>query len=187
MNKSVIASVSLLLASVAVAIAADTASMPPMPKPQDEHQWLQRFVGEWDLEGEFTLEPGQPPIKTHGTETVRSLGGFWIISEVKGEFMGQPMQGVMTLGYDPKRSQYVGTWVDSMGDHLWRYEGAVSESGDKLTLESEGPCPMQPGRTAQMKDVTEFQGDDVRVLTTHVQLEDGQWVAPMKMTARRKK
>jgi hypothetical protein len=32
-------------------------------EPQKEHQWLQRFIGEWTFEGEAMMEPDQPPSK----------------------------------------------------------------------------------------------------------------------------
>jgi len=180
----------VLLASAAVTIAADTAEefkMPEMPKPQKEHQWLQRLVGEWEGEGEITMEPGQEPMKTKGTETARSLGGFWVVADHKGEMMGAPMSAVMTLGYDAKKKKYVGTWVDSMQDYLWQYEGTVDESGDKLILETEGPCPMRPGQLTKFKEVLEFKGDDEKVFTSSIQMEDGQWVTPVKIVSRRKK
>ena len=42
-------------------------------EPQKEHEWLQKLVGEWASEAEATMEPGQPPAKFTGTESVRSL------------------------------------------------------------------------------------------------------------------
>ena len=54
-------------------------------EPQKEHQWLQKLVGEWTYEGEATMEPGEPPAKMTGTESVRSLGGLWILAEGQGE------------------------------------------------------------------------------------------------------
>jgi hypothetical protein len=45
-------------------------------EPQQEHQWLQQLVGEWTYEAEATMEPGQPPSKFEGSESVRSLGGL---------------------------------------------------------------------------------------------------------------
>ena len=43
-------------------------------EPQKEHQWLQKLVGEWTCESEATMEPGKPPERFKGTESVRSLG-----------------------------------------------------------------------------------------------------------------
>ena len=37
-----------------------------MPEPQAEHQWLQKLVGDWTVEGEAPMEPGQPPMTFRG-------------------------------------------------------------------------------------------------------------------------
>src|SRR5215218_10383358 len=74
-----------------------------LPAPQKEHEWLQQLAGEWETETEAVFGPGQPPVKCKGTETTRVLGGFWAVAEVKGNPMGMPMTGVMTIGYDPQK------------------------------------------------------------------------------------
>jgi hypothetical protein len=186
MKKSVLASLALLLGVAALSIAADSVEMPEMPAPQKEHQWLQKFVGDWITKSEISM-PGQDPMTVEGTETVKSLGGFWIVSDLKCDFGGQQMHGIMTVGYDPKTKQYVGSWIDSMTDHFWKYEGELDASGKKLTLNSEGPCPMKGGQLTKMRDVVEFQDDDTRTLTSYAQGDDGQWQSFMKMTATRKK
>ena len=50
-------------------------------EPQKEHEWLQNLVGEWTYESECSVEPGKPPERFSGSETVRSLGGLWILCE----------------------------------------------------------------------------------------------------------
>lgn len=57
-------------------------------EPRKEHQWLQKLVGEWTYETEAPMEPGQPPEKFTGTESVRLLGGLWIVAEGQGEMPG---------------------------------------------------------------------------------------------------
>lgn len=186
MKKSVLASVVLLLGAATLALAADSVEMPEMPTPQKEHQWLQKFVGQWATETEISM-PGQEPMTIEGEETVKSLGGFWIISDLKCDFDGGQMHGVMTVGYDPRSKQYVGSWIDSMTNYFWKYEGELDASGKKLTLNSEGPCPMKGGELTKMRDVVEFVDDDTRTLTSYAQDENGQWQSFMKMTATRKK
>src|SRR5262245_57504178 len=67
--------------------------------PQREHKWLQRFVGEWTSETEMNMEPGKPPEKVFGTDSVRSLGGLWILAEGQGDMpCGGPMSMMLTLG-----------------------------------------------------------------------------------------
>jgi hypothetical protein len=174
---------------VAVVLAGGAAGqdVPKPPAPQKEHAWLRQFAGEWEAESEMVVEPGKSPVKCKATETARVIGGFWVMGEFKGEFMGAPMTGVMTLGYDPAKKKYVGTWVCSMCDHLWTYEGTVDASGKVLTLETEGPNPAAPGKTAKMRDVIEWKDKDTRVMTSAMLGDDGKWHPFMTMTARRKK
>lgn len=77
--------------------------------PQKEHQWLQKLVGEWTYETEAMMGVDQPPEKTTGTESVRSLGGLWVLAEGQGEMCGTHAITLMTLGYDPQKQRYVGT------------------------------------------------------------------------------
>ena len=84
-------------------------------EPQKEHQWLQKLVGEWTYESECSMEPGKPPERFAGSERVRSLGGLWVLCEGSSEMPGGGMATtLMTLGYDPQKRQYVGSFVASM-------------------------------------------------------------------------
>ena len=158
-----------------------------LPGPQKEHEWLQQLVGEWDSEAEFSLGPGQPLQKSPGTESVRSIGKFWVVAEGKGTFMTTPVSSVLTLGYDPQKKKYVGTWIDSMFNYLWKYEGTVDTAGKVLTLETEGPCPAAPGELCKFKEVLELKGKDHKVFTSSMQQEEGNWMTIVTVSYRRKK
>ena len=145
-------------------------------EPQKEHHWLQKLVGEWTFEGEAMMGPDQPPAKSTGTESVRSVGGLWVVAEGQGDMPGGGAATMMmTLGYDPQKQRYVGTWIGSMMTHLWVYDGALDAAERVLTLEAEGPSMAAEGQMAKYKDVIEFKSDDQRVLTSHVLGDDGQW------------
>ncbi|MBD1914094.1 MULTISPECIES: DUF1579 domain-containing protein [unclassified Leptolyngbya] len=149
----------------------------PMPvHPQKEHQWLQKLVGEWTYETEAMMGPDQPPVKSTGTETVRSIGEIWILAEGQGEMPGCGLATtLMTLGYDPQKQRYVGTWVGSMMTHLWQYDGELNADETVLTLNSEGPAMTGDEKLGKYKDVIEFKSDDHRILTSHMLRDDGQW------------
>ncbi len=137
-----------------------------MPQPQQEHQWLQKLVGEWTYETEAAMGADQTPMMSAGTESVRSLGGLWVMAEGQGEMPdGSPATTVMTLGYDPAKKKFVGTFVGSMMTHLWVYEGELDEGRKVLTLDAEGPSFTDPNKTAKYKDTIEIKSDDHRVLT----------------------
>ena len=158
-------------------------------EPQKEHQWLQKLVGEWTYEADATMEPGKPSEKFKGTESVRSLGGLWILAEGQGEMPGGAIgTTMMTLGYDPQKKSFVGTWIGSMMTHLWRYEdGALDAAGRVLTLNAEGPSMSGDGTMAKYQDVIEFKSDDHRTLTARILRADGTWHQFMTVHYRRKR
>jgi len=173
-------------AFVAVLAASSVAQDAPQPpKPMKEHEWLQQLVGEWDTESEIVTEPGKPPMKSKGSESARSIGGFWILSEHKGDAFGTPFTGILTLGYDAEKKKYVGTWVDSIMPRLWEYQGSVDAAGKILTLDAEGPGH-EPGKLAKYRESLEVQSKDRKVFTSSVE-KDGKWVGYLTINYRRKK
>ncbi|MGH9672403.1 MAG: DUF1579 domain-containing protein [Bryobacteraceae bacterium] len=157
-------------------------------EPQKEHQWLQKLVGEWTSEAEMKMKPDEPPVKSRGTESVRSLGGLWVLAEGEGEMPGGgAATTLMTLGYDPEKKRYVGTWVGSMMTHMWLYEGAIDASGNVLTLNTEGPGMAGDGKMASYQDVIEFKSDDHRILSSQVLGDDGKWQRFMTANYRRQR
>lgn len=156
-----------------------------MPAPAKEHEWLQRFVGDWDAEIEMAAGPGQPAMRSRGSNRGRIVGGFWLVMEGKNhEF---PFVFQLTLGYDVQHRRYVGTWLDSMSSYLWHYVGQVDASGRILTLETEGPFPPIPGAPmTKFRERTEFLNKDHRVFTSMRLDERGQWTQLLKIDFRRK-
>ena len=163
------------------------AAMPEMPKPVKEHKWLQRFVGEWKSDLKMYMEPGKPPLTAKCTESYRKLGGFWVVGETKGKMMGQSFEGLLTLGYDPAKKYFVGSWTDSGTSYLWRYTGALNGTGRILTLNTEGPCPMKPGKLSKFKEIIEFHSNNHRTFKSMLQGDDGKWTTMMTIDSRRQK
>lgn len=155
-------------------------------EPQNEHHWLQKLVGEWIYETKASMGPDHPPEKATGTESVRLLGGLWMIAEGQGEMPGGgDATTLMTVGYDPEKQRYVGSWVGSMMTHLWLYEGELDISNHRLSLHSEGPSMMDEDKMAKYKDVIEFEDDDHRMMSSYVLSDDGQWHLFMTVNYRR--
>lgn len=161
---------------------------PPQPsQPQEEHQWLQQLVGEWESHAKANTGPDQPAFECHGTEKIRAIGGLWVVAEGESHPMGMTVQTMLTLGYDPEQKKFVGTWIDSMMNHMWKYEGTLDESGKKLTLMTEGPSFTAPGETARYKEVLELKNKNEKLWTTYVKPDGGEWVEFMSATAKRVK
>jgi hypothetical protein len=143
-------------------------------EPQKQHQWLHRLVGEWTAEMEAAMGPGEPVQKTKGRERVRSLGGLWVICEGEGEMPGAgAVQSVLTLGFDPTKKCFVGTFIASMMSYLWNYDGALA--GNVLTLDAEGPSMKGDGSLAKYHDIITMLSDDERTLTSEALGDDGKY------------
>ncbi len=171
----------------AVALGAATLQDPPAPaQPLEQHQWLQQLVGEWAGTSEAKMEPGAEPMRMEFTETVRSVGGLWILAEGRFDVGGQPMHGVLSLGYDPAKKHFVGTWLDSMQTHLWVYRGSLDDAKKVLTLETEGPAFDDATKMAKYRETIELPGDGKRSFTSSVQGADGAWTTFMRAEYRRK-
>ena len=78
----------VLFGTVGLVCAQDP---PQFPGPEQEHQWLQKFVGDWITESKGIMGPDQPPLECSGTLASHMVGGFWVINEMKGDLMGTPM------------------------------------------------------------------------------------------------
>jgi Protein of unknown function (DUF1579) len=178
----------LSLAATLLGFAPLGAQEPNAPsKPEKEHQWLHQFVGEWETAAEGTAGPGQPAFTCQGKTTSRMLGGLWLVSETQNDVGGTTINAIQTIGYDPETKKYVGTWVDSMINHMWKYEGTVDPTGKILTLEAKGPNMISPGKVASYRDSFEFKSADHIVNISSMLMEDGKWVQFMKGSMKRKK
>ncbi len=154
-------------------------------EPSKEHRWLQKLVGEWTCE---MGEPDKPGETWTATERVRSIGGLWVVAEGEGEMGGHSaVTTIMTLGYDPQKQRFVGTWLGSMMTFLWVYDGELDAEERVLTLNAEGPSMEREGKLARYQDIIEFKSDDHRVLTSRMLGDDGQWHHFLTAHYRRKK
>jgi hypothetical protein len=164
-------------------MSTETAQQQPTAaEPQDEHRWLQKLVGEWTYRSETIVEAGKPPEVTSGTETVRSFGDLWITADMPGG-MGT---SIMTLGYDPQKGRFVGTFISTGMTLLWVYDGSLDAAKKVLTLNCEGPSMTGDGSTAKYQDVHELVSDDERIFRSQTQDASGKWTEFMRMTYRRK-
>lgn len=175
-----------VLFSIRAEDAKPKDGMPPMPKPQKEHEWFKQLEGEWTTESEMFMGPDQPPVKSKGAETVRLIGGFWAQCENKGEVMGAPFTGILTVGYDAEKKEYVATWIDSISSKMWQYKTTLDTAGKALIFEIEGPCPMEPAKIVKIKETLEIKDKDNKVFTSMMEI-DGKWVTALTVKYTRKK
>jgi len=141
--------------------------------PQQEHHWLDQLIGSWTTESECQMRPDQPPQKSSGKLTGRTLGGLWTVLEGEGE---DPEAGswstMMTLGYDSKRGRYVGNFVASMMSYLWQYEGTIDTTTGKLVLNASGPN-FESDEIAKYQDILEIKDANHWTLLSQIMTDEG--------------
>jgi len=160
--------------------APSQIASPALQKPQAEHEWLQQFVGEWESKTESHLDPDREPEISTAVERIRPLGRFWIVNEIDAVMFGAPFHGIQTLGYDPKKKTFVGTWVDSVSSFVWTYQGKLNRERTALTFYSEGPCPNTPDRLTKIKDVLEIIDKNHKLYASYILDNHGDWTLCME-------
>jgi hypothetical protein len=177
-----------LLAGCASPDAKDSPSPKvPMTAAAEQHVWLRQLVGDWAISSEATMEPGGEPWHMDSTERVRAIGDLWVLGEGSASLDGAPFSTVLTLGYNPAKGVFVGTWIDSMTAHMWHYEGTLDSEKRVLTLDTTGPSFGDPSKTARYRDAIELKGPRERTLTSSVLGDDGTWTTFMRAKYTRKR
>ena len=144
-------------------------------KPQKDHEWLHQLLGNWKVHHDCEMPDGTKSM-TEGTMNCRSLGGMWLICESMGESPeGEAWSSLMTLGFDPTKGHYVGTFVGSMMANIWEYEGELDASGKRLPLNTTGP-KFDGSGTCNYRDTIEIIDADTWLFGSEMQNEDGSWV-----------
>ncbi len=154
-------------------------------KPQKEHQWLDQLVGEWNAAHSCTMPDGKVS-QAFGTMVCRSLRGMWLVCDSNGKSTeGEVWSSIMTVGFDPGKDRYVGTFIGSMMANIWLYEGDIDATGKRLPLETEGAAFVGSG-TCKYRDTIEIVDSDSWLFTSEFQTEAGDWNQFMRIEHKRK-
>lgn len=155
-------------------------------KPTTQHQWLRRLIGSWTFEHEIADADGKP-VTVRGTETFRAIGDVWVQGEAHTAMPdGSEHVSVMTLGFDPAKGRFVGSWTGSMMANLWVYDGELDAAERVLSLYSDGPkWDGTPGLIPYM-DVVTIIDDNTRTLSGNMKDADGKWQSFMTVEYKRK-
>ena len=128
-------------------VAAEKAAMmekvKAMTSPQDAHKALEPLAGKWTYTSKFWMAPDAPPEEKSGTaENTMVYGGRFLKQEVKGEWMGQPFEGLGFTGYDNIRGQYETVWLDSMATGILFISGQFDSATKTLAQSGSNSCPI---------------------------------------------
>ncbi len=155
------------------------AEMMRLATPNEHHAELGKAVGNWTAKTSFIMDPAQPPVTGEGKMTVKwVLGGRYIMSEFKMDFMGEPFEGIGYTGYDIAHEQYISTWADTMSTTITYLTGSMD---DENTMTLFGTATTPKGDNL-MKIVSTWIDDDTMTDTFYDQMPDGTWTQSGNIT-----
>lgn len=141
-----------------------------------EQTWLQQLIGEWTYEFSTADSSEHPGFTATGTESVRPVGEVWIVAENKGRGSdGSLSHSIMTVGFEPEKARFSGSFVGTMVPVLFLYDGGLSSDGKSLILETEGPAMTEGRTTDKYRDISRIIDENNRELIAQVLGDDGQW------------
>lgn len=153
--------------------------------PGEMHKWIAKGVGTWDATVKMMM-PGEPEQESKATVTTRMMfDGRYAHSRFQGSFMGQPFEGLSTLGYNKAAGRFESVWIDSMSTMTMFATGHLDAAGKVLTLTGEmmDPATKKP---IKQKMVTTWKSDDRFVDEMYHEM-DGKEVKVMEIVYTRAK
>lgn len=124
-------------------LQAQMAKMKELGTPGAEHAVLNNFIGKWKVTSHSWMKPGDAPQESKATSTFKwVLDGHFLQQKYKGDWAGEPFEGIGFLGYDKMKKKYVSVWMDSMATSF--FESAGQYHAATRTIKDSGTfaCPL---------------------------------------------
>lgn len=184
----------LMLAALAVptVLAGDKADQKMQEawakymQANENHEFLAKGVGCWDVETTMYEGEGKEPVKSKAMSKDKMVfDGRYLKSHFQGEINGMPFKGIGYTGYDNAAKKFVSTWMDNMGTGITTMTGDMDESGKTIVFNGEAVNPLT-GKNQQFKSVMTLVDDDKQTFVMYDVEDDGTEVKTFEMVYTRK-
>lgn len=155
--------------------------------PSEMHKWMEEMNGTWEGTVLTWMDPSALPSKAKATNIQTSvLGGRYVVGNFTSDMMGQPFEGMSTMGYDNGRKVFVSTWIDNMGTGMVKMEGKFNAETKTLYLSGKQTDPISHKETDIREEMRMIDGDNYQMTMYGAGL-DGKEMKFMEGTFTRKK
>ena len=155
--------------------------------PGDMHKWMGKTNGTWEAETSQWMDAAAPPAKAKATNVQTFVaGGRYVIGKFTSTMMGQPMEGISTMGYDNGKKMFVSTWIDNLGTGIAQMSGTYDEATKTLKLKGYQTDPVT-GKDSDLREEMKMIDDNTYTLTMYGPGMDGKEMKFMEGTFKRKK
>lgn len=155
--------------------------------PGENHKHLAWYAGDFTFTNKMWMDPGQPPSESTGTmHGEMILGGRYVQTSWKGNFMGMPFEGQGTDGYDNIAKKHVSAWIDNMGTGVLYSTGTCEQGGKVCNMSGDHMDPMT-GQKITMRSVTTWLDENTFRMEMFSKYHSGNEMKVMEITGTRKK
>lgn len=157
--------------------------------PGPAHEFLKKYIGDWDVEISTWSGPGAPAQTSKGTMTNRLIfDGRYVKCDFEGAMGGMAFKGFEIIGYDLFKKMYTTFWIDNMSTAFLTTSGTLDKSGNVLTETGSSPDPITDGKAMQkFRNVTTFTGDGKYTFEMFMVMPDGKEAKGMELVCTRKR
>lgn len=107
----------------------------PRSGPGAGQKFLQRFVGEWDVEKAFFPPKGGDPVRARGTCVQTMIhGGRFLRSEFVFKTPAGEATGLGVIGFEPDTGLFSSVWTDSRATRLSLRQSETPFDGEQIVL-----------------------------------------------------
>jgi hypothetical protein len=162
------------------------AQMQKFGTPGAEHQALQPLVGKFTATVRNWMKPGDKPTESTGTsDSAWVLSGRFLRQEFKGQFGGQPFEGLGFTGFDKVRSEYQSIWLDSMGTGIMKVAGTFDAASKTIKQSGTMSCPLTGEKAMPYRSELKIDGPNQHTYTSYSQGPDGKEFKGMEIVYKR--
>ncbi len=155
--------------------------------PSAGHEILKGMEGNWDVTARTWMKPGDKPEPSTGTSAVSwVLDGRFLKQEYKGDFAGQPFNGIGYDGYDNVTKEYVSTWIDSMSTGIVQGSGQYDAATKSIKQNGTFSCPIA-GKKLTYRSELKMVNKDKHIFSMFVNDPNGKEFKSMELTYHRAK
>lgn len=148
----------LLACGVAFATLSPLLPVQEPMKPAKEHRMVMSGVGEWEGSLFMSIPGMDEPMEMPCAESVKAVGEFWTTSEFTGNFGGAEFIGASTMGYDPMKKKFIGTWIDNQNPFMATMEGAWDAEKKAIVMHYD-MYDTETGTFLKMRNESVYNGD----------------------------
>ena len=151
----------------------------------ENHKFLARYAGDWDVEVTYWMAPGEPPTKSTATfKGEMLLGGRYLEMTFKGFMLGRPFEGIQLVGFDNLEEKYNTLWIDNTSTSFFITKG--TRAGNVLNETGAWPDPVT-GKTSAVKARTTWVNEDEYLYEQWMVMPDGAEHKGMELRTKKKK